>query len=111
MVLLNTVIIFNTCKKDDIAPQLQITAFDSDSKVVDNAEVTLYISENNWINQQNSVTSGYTDSEGKVKFTELEEKVYYFRAEKDSINNDFTECYLENTLKKNQLTKITITLN
>ncbi len=100
-----------SCKKDDdLKPQLEITVIDNMQKQVSGATVLLYTDQQNWENKSNPFRTGITNSQGIIKFTELDEVNYYIRAENGLLNNNFNECYLNESLKKGQLVKVTVTI-
>lgn len=85
-------VIFISCSKEkteyiDNLPQLEITVVDMSHTAVANASVTLYANEADLKASTNSLLSSTTNSEGIALFTELEEKTYYFYAEKEEMNN------------------------
>jgi len=85
-------ILFTACSKEkteyiDNAPQLEVTVVDLSHTAVADARVTLYASEADLKTKTNPLENSITSPDGTALFSELEEEVYYFFAEKAEMNN------------------------
>ena len=106
------IIISSGCTKKeyvevDVAPQLEITVTDISEGPVNGARVTLYETENDFYEDQNTVKTSVTDATGEVLFDELNEKIYYFYAEKGDLNNFYEVVTFAIPLSKNEIRTIT----
>ena len=104
-------ILFTACSKEkteyiDNTPQLEVTVVDLSHTTVADATVTLYASEVDLKAKTNSLKSGTTNSEGIVLFSDLEENVYYFYAEKAEMNNTKSTSLISEKLQINM--KVTV---
>ena len=92
LILATLLLFFASCEKKkevyvDNLPQLEITVLDITHTAVDGVSVTIFDNETDFKSNSNGIKTSSTDSQGKVLFTDLEEKVYYFFAEKGDMNN------------------------
>jgi len=71
----------------DVAPQLEIIVKTETGQLVSRAQVSLFETEDDWINKTNIVQSGETDGQGCILFSDLDEIKYYFLAVKNSMTN------------------------
>lgn len=81
-----------SCSKEkteyiDNLPQLEITVVDLSHSVVADSKVTLFANEDDLKAKTNPLGNSLTDSNGIALFSDLEEKIYYFYAEKAEMNN------------------------
>ena len=68
--------------------QLKVTVLDDAGNSVENAEVVLYKSEEDFKKEQNPISDKLkTDVKGVVKFDNLEAKVYFILVQKGDMNN------------------------
>jgi hypothetical protein len=79
--------IFISCKKEETNTELELTVRDNLGNNISNALVSLYPSETDLINRTNAITSKFTDSNGKVLFSDLTSMKYYWFAESGCQNN------------------------
>ena len=75
---------------------------------VENAKVTLYHNKEDYRQEKNPVAeTQLTDEKGRVKFSDLEPKVYFVHAEKDLMSNAGAGVQTD-TLREGRLNKINI---
>jgi hypothetical protein len=67
---------------------LKITVLDGLGNVVEGAEVTIYKTKEDYLNNENALATASTDKKGEVKFKKLEPIVYFVDARTDEMNND-----------------------
>ncbi|MFA8434966.1 MAG: SpaA isopeptide-forming pilin-related protein [Marinifilaceae bacterium] len=91
----------------DVKPQLEITVTDVSGKPVEGATTSLFSSKEDWEKKSNNIQSKKTDAAGKVLFEGLNETVYYFFVEKNTLNNFYEIASIENPLSKNEIKIIT----
>jgi hypothetical protein len=91
----------------DVNPQLEIIVINTEGNVVLGTTVKLFQSEEDLISKLGELQIKTSDSEGKVVFEDLEEKNYYFYAEKGDLNNYFEVVTFSEPLVKNELKSIT----
>ncbi len=109
-ILLCCVMGFTACKKEiiDTPPQLQLHVFNEAGNSVSNANVSLYLSEEDWENKSGTITTAITTNEGTVLFENLEEQVYYFWVEKGELNNNYTIAATGKPLAINTIAKVKV---
>lgn len=97
-----------SCKKEykDIPPQLEIHVVNSNEAIQRTANVTLYLSFEDWRDNINSVAFDTTDYLGMVTFKDLEPTIYYFMAEKDSLDNKYGISTTQKKLVENTVAVI-----
>lgn len=104
-----------SCKNEysykDNKPQMEIVIKDQTGQLVQGAIVTLYLLQNDWNQKVNAVQTLTSDSKGTAMFTELDEKVYYFLAEKGALNNVLGVSYFAQPLKVNEIRVIQTIIN
>jgi len=108
-------ILFTACSKEkteyiDNAPQLGVTVVDLSHTAVANANVTLYASEADLKAKTNPLVNKITSSDGTALFTELEESIYYFYAEKDEMNNTKSISLINEKLQVNMKATVQTTI-
>lgn len=108
-------ILFTACSKEKTeytnnAPQLEITVVDLSHTAVANATVTLYASEDDLKAKTNPLGNSLTGSDGAALFTELEEIIYYFYAEKEEMNNTKSTSLIGEKLQINVKATIQTTI-
>lgn len=102
------------CKKTvylDNPPQLEIVVVDASTYKVSGAQVTLFLSEDDWQSKTNLVAQKNTDINGSALFTELEELVYYFYVQKESLDNTLGVSYFATPLKINEIRIVETVIN
>jgi protocatechuate 3,4-dioxygenase beta subunit len=67
---------------------LKITVVDELGNPAPGTEVKLYATEKDYMQSENALENGITDSKGVVKFKKLKPEVYYIEARKGNKNND-----------------------
>ena len=106
--------VFVSCNKTeyiDIPPQLQITIIDQDGRFVEDAEVKLYTSFDDWYNIAEPLFEAKSDSSGKCLFTNLQETYYYFDVLKgEDMQNSSEVSSIEYPLEKGVLNNVTVIL-
>lgn len=85
-----------------LPPQLEIIVVDMNDNVVSNVNISIFLNQEDWEQDINEVTSGITNNSGSIVFENLEELVYFFKAEKDGLNNDRDIVSFKTTLKKGE---------
>jgi hypothetical protein len=91
----------------DVNPQLEVLVLDIESNFVSGVTVKLFSTEEDLISKTGEIQSISTDSDGKAIFNELEEKIYYFYAEKGNLNNYFDVVTFLEPLSENQIKNVT----
>jgi len=96
-IFLATIVLFANCDRvfenevEDITPpELHVFVEDDNGSRVDGAQVTLFVSAEDFENKSNSLVNKTTDGAGKAIFTEAELSepgIYYVWAEKDGKTN------------------------
>lgn len=97
-------IVLISCEKTvfiDNPPQLEITVLDESGNRVQDANVTLYGSEEDWKAKSTALQSELTNSQGVVLFENLEEQIYFFYAQKDKLSNEESISALDKELQFN----------
>ena len=90
--------IINSCTKQvfvEAAPELKIIVKDSDNDLVKGAEVSLYKTELDFLDQTNSIISGLTDSVGACLFKNLTDKNCYFYVQYENATNMWSANYVD----------------
>lgn len=85
-----------------LPPQLEIIVLDVNDNVVSNVNISIFLDQEDWEQGINEVTSGLTNNSGSIEFENLGELVYFFKAEKDELNNDKDIVSFKNPLKKGE---------
>lgn len=89
---------------------LKLTVLNELGNQEENVMVQLFPTEEDYRNETNPVTEvQYTDKKGRVKFKDLEPRVYFVNAEKGDKNNIGAGVQTD-TLAENKLNKITIVI-
>ena len=100
---------FSSCTKPDTEPQLELTVVDVEGQPVVNVFVGLFDDLDEWSMHENPIQAWReTDKNGKVLFVDLQEIVYYFYADGDSICNVGHEINLTEALMVNERRQITV---
>lgn len=94
----------------DVAPQLELKVMDAQSQVINEANVKLFGSLQDWAAKTNLVQEQKTNPQGIARFQKLQTQQYYFFAQKDSLNNLTGIATHTQALKQNQITTLTIIL-
>lgn len=104
-----------SCSKEtlfiDNPPQLEIVVFDVNIIKIQNASITIYLTEEDWQSKTNSIAQQNTDSNGTALFKNLEEVIYYFYVQKANLDNTLGISYFANPLKKNEIRVVQTTIN
>lgn len=95
----------------DTMPQMKIMVKEQNGGKVPDAQVSLFLNQIDWANDINRVFEGTTDLEGEALFENLDEIVYYFRVEKDGLNNVLNISSFSVPLKKNEIRIIQTIIN
>ena len=87
---------------------LRLTILNELGNPVEGAKVTLYNSLEDYRQEENPVSATeMTDDKGRVKFSDLEPKVYFVEATKDNMSNAGAGVQTD-TLQENRMNKINI---
>ncbi len=70
--------------------RLELTVLDESSAAIENVEVKLYASQEDYDNDTNIIATSATDATGKVTFEKLQSITYFWKTTAD--------CYLENAI-------------
>lgn len=68
--------------------KLKVTVINGEGNVVQNATVRLFLSEDDYLQDQKSILSEKTNEKGQVIFKKLDPRPYYIDARKGDKNND-----------------------
>ncbi len=111
--ILSILLCFIACEKEtiDTPPQLKLHVFNEAGNSVSNANVSLYLSEEDWENRSNAVRTGDTSAGGILLFSNLEEQVYYFWVEKNGLSNNNAIAATEKPLAINTIAKVKVVIN
>lgn len=71
----------------DSRPQLKIIVKDANNALVNEADVVLYYTEEDFFNLKDSVSSSRTDTSGACLFTNLKERPYFFHVRNGEATN------------------------
>ena len=105
MLIIVLSVILNACtliEYETLPPQLEIKVFDVNDNVIPDVNVSLFLNQEDWENDTNVVMTGMTNSGGSVVFDNLDELVYFFKAEKDGLSNDLDIVSFNEPLKKGE---------
>ncbi|MEM9324651.1 MAG: carboxypeptidase regulatory-like domain-containing protein [Bacteroidota bacterium] len=89
--VLGSVLFVNSHPKAEaqlLPTKLRVTVLDGNGNYVDNASVSLFASEDDYINSKDPLKLDRTDKKGRVTFKDLGPKSYYIDARKGDKNND-----------------------
>lgn len=87
---------------------LRLTILNELGNPVEGAKVTLYHNQEDYRQEQNAASATQTtDNKGRVKFSDLEPKVYFVEATKDDMSNAGAGVQTD-TLQENRMNKINI---
>ena len=104
--LLFGVLLSNCAKTEyievDVKPKLEILVTNSENIPIIDAIVTLYKSEEDFSSEQNAIESSKTNTDGKILFQELDERVYFFYINKGELNNYYEVVTFSEPLSKNE---------
>ena len=103
-----------SCKKTeyvDKPAELKIVVTDIAGLPVSGASINLFDDGENFLSDTNAVKSGSTDENGVIVFQDLDESLYYFRAEKDGKTNEGFPSASSNPLKIGTITIIETKIN
>ena len=104
------VLCFSCTKEEYIqpAPQLQIQVVSKYLVPVQEANVTLYNSEEALYLQVDPIKTLQTNEVGQVLFEDLEEQRYYFFVEKDGLNNTSDVASTKNPVQTGQRFEVVV---
>lgn len=85
-----------------LPPQMEIIVLDFNDNVVPNVDVSIFYNQDDWEQNFNKVTTSTTNNSGSIVFENLEELVYFIKAEKGELNNDRDIVSFSNPLKKGE---------
>lgn len=71
----------------DSRPQLKIIVKNASNVLVNEADVVLFNSEDDFFNKKDSITSSKTDTSGACLFSNLKEKAYFFHVRHGAATN------------------------
>lgn len=95
---------FSSCIKTSTIPtQLQIQVVDEQGYAISGAKVSLYKSEQDFLNDKNLIGTTYTDENGYLYFSNLSPIVYYYYVQSGCKDNFNTTYYLSQPLTANKL--------
>jgi hypothetical protein len=97
------------CEKPDNLPQLEIQVLNESDTPVAGAYAALFESYEEWLARENPVQVWRrSGSDGKILFTDLEEKRYFFYIRFSESDNSMNTISLTEPLKINTRTEITV---
>ncbi len=115
ILLLSLFIIDNGCSTvtifDDVEAQLEVIVKTTEGNLVKNANVSLYLTFEDWQTEENQVANSTTNADGAALFLNLEETTYYFYVKKDNQNNTLSTVTFSTPLKINQIKVIETIIN
>ena len=89
---------------------MKITVLSRLGNQIENAKVTVYATQDDYDNEENSVAGpAFTDAKGRVTFKNLEDKVYFVQVIKGDENN-YGDAEQTNKLKKGKMNKFNIVI-
>lgn len=88
---------------------LEITVIDEDVSAVEDADVSLYRSLDDWLFESNAVQSASSDSGGVVSFVGIDTGEYFIDIQKETLNN--WESGAKKTVFENLVNSTNITIN
>jgi hypothetical protein len=91
-----SIIIFSGCYK---STDLKITVYTSDNNTLSDCHVRLYLTEDDWLIDNNSVFSGYTNSEGEITFYNVSTIDYYIDAYRTGFSGSGYYCNWDRAIK------------
>lgn len=89
--------------------KLKVTVIDGTGNFVEGATVTLFLTKDDYINNQNATSSANTDAKGKVIFKKLEPRKYYLDVRKAQQNNDGRGSETDK-LKEGRVNKVNVVI-
>ncbi len=89
--------------------KLKISVIDGNGNFVEGAQVTLYLTEDDYINSTNPFKAEKTDAKGKVVFKKLEPRIYFIDARTESQNNDGRGSKTDN-LQEGKVNKVNVVI-
>ena len=100
-------IFLSSCTKIDTLPQLELSVVDMDGQAVQGVIVGLFDQLDEWSMHENPVqTWRETNDKGRVLFIDLQEQIYFFYADGDTLSNIGHEIELKEPLQLNELRKV-----
>ena len=112
-ILLAFIFILTGCLEKEyqpVPPQLKIIVKNNYGDFVDQATVKLYETEEDFLNDNNNVDFGLTDSIGNIVFLELQETTYFFRIEKGGQSNLESNYSFKEPLKRGERKVVTTSI-
>ncbi len=99
----------SSCTKIDMLPQLELSVVNIEGQAVSGVIVGVFDQQDEWSMRENPVqTWRETDDNGRVLFIDLQEQIYFFYADGDTLNNVGNEIKLNEPLQLNELRKVRI---
>ncbi len=100
-------IYLSSCTKIDTLPQLELSVVDIEGQAVQGVIVGLFDQLDEWSMLENPVQAWHeTDDKGRVLFIDLQEQIYFFYADGDTLSNIGHEIALKEPLQLNELRKV-----
>jgi hypothetical protein len=101
--------LLGSCSRIDTPPMLKIKVSDINGQPVGKAMVGLFPDLDEWSMLENPVQPWKeTADDGTVVFNSLEEDIYYFYIDADSLSNLSTTIKLDESLKYNEIRVISV---
>lgn len=105
LILINTLLI--SCTKTeyievDVKPKLEILVTDINNNPISGANVSLFITEEDFNSKQNLIKTSKTNTYGKVLFQKLDERIYFLYINKNELNNYYEIITFSEPLRKNE---------
>ena len=98
-----------SCTKIDTRPILELSVVNSDGQPVAGVLVGLFDDMDQWSMLENPVQAWReTNENGIVVFLDLQEKIYYFYADGDTLCNIGHEILLQESLRLNEIRQVKV---
>jgi len=100
-----------SCSKPDTLPQLEISVVNMEGQPVPQVMVGLFDNLEEWSMMENPVQVWReTGQDGKVLFMDLQEKIYFYYADGDSLSNIGHEIQLRESLNVNEIRQVIVSI-
>lgn len=113
ILLTGLVFLIFSCEKTEYAkaePQLEFIVIDENLTFVENANIFLYETVDDWRERTNEVEIMKTGTDGKALFKNLKESLYFFHIEKGKLNNYMDIGATKDSLRFGQKSLVTVIL-